>query len=94
MDVAVGGTNGWFPDGVGNKPWVDSSPTAPFDVSSPSRKLSRLCRASKTDAAPLLPFCLALSQFYNATDKWYKTWPDEPKERGMAIKNFKMWQKC
>lgn len=59
MDVAVGGTNGWFPDGVGSKPWVDTSPTAPFD-------------------------------FYNATDKWYKTWPDDHKERGMAIRNFKM----
>ena len=25
MNVAVGGTNGWFPDGVGNKPWLDGS---------------------------------------------------------------------
>lgn len=25
MNVAVGGTNGWFPDGVGDKPWVDGS---------------------------------------------------------------------
>jgi len=25
LDVAVGGTNGWFPDGAGNKPWLDSS---------------------------------------------------------------------
>lgn len=28
LNVAVGGQNGWFPDGVDNKPWVDSSPTA------------------------------------------------------------------
>ena len=33
---------------------------------------------------------LTLCQFYNATDKWYKTWPEDPKERGLAIKNFKM----
>ena len=25
MNVAVGGTNGWFPDGVGGKPWLDGS---------------------------------------------------------------------
>ena len=25
MNVAVGGTNGWFPDGVGDKPWIDQS---------------------------------------------------------------------
>jgi hypothetical protein len=28
LDVAVGGTNGFFPDNVGGKPWVDSSLTA------------------------------------------------------------------
>ncbi|OZJ05145.1 hypothetical protein BZG36_01344 [Bifiguratus adelaidae] len=30
LDIAVGGTNGWFPDSV-TKPWVDSSPNAPLD---------------------------------------------------------------
>ena len=28
LNVAVGGTNGWFQDGVNGKPWVDGSPTA------------------------------------------------------------------
>ena len=28
LNVAVGGTNGWFKDGVASKPWVDASPTA------------------------------------------------------------------
>jgi hypothetical protein len=28
MNVAVGGTNGYFPDGEANKPWTDSSPNA------------------------------------------------------------------
>ena len=28
LNVAVGGTNGWFEDGVASKPWVDDSPTA------------------------------------------------------------------
>jgi hypothetical protein len=31
LNVAVGGTNGWFPDGVGNKPWLDGSATAMLD---------------------------------------------------------------
>ena len=29
LNVAVGGTNGYFPDSVGNKPWADGSPSAP-----------------------------------------------------------------
>ncbi|KAI6249373.1 Beta-1,3-glucan-binding protein [Erysiphe necator] len=28
INVAVGGTNGWFKDGASGKPWVDNSPTA------------------------------------------------------------------
>ncbi|KIW48575.1 uncharacterized protein PV06_01147 [Exophiala oligosperma] len=28
LNVAVGGTNGWFKDGVAGKPWVDTSPLA------------------------------------------------------------------
>ena len=28
MNVAVGGTNGWFPDNVGDKPWLDKSDCA------------------------------------------------------------------
>jgi Glycosyl hydrolases family 16 len=31
MDVSVGGTNGWFADNVGGKPWLDGSPTAMRD---------------------------------------------------------------
>lgn len=29
LSVAVGGTNGWFEDGVNGKPWVDLAPNAP-----------------------------------------------------------------
>jgi hypothetical protein len=25
MDIAVGGTNGWFPEAQGDKPWLDAS---------------------------------------------------------------------
>lgn len=31
LNVAVGGTNGWFADGKSSKPWVDASPTARKD---------------------------------------------------------------
>ncbi len=31
MNVAVGGTNGYFPDGVGGKPWSDTSAHADSD---------------------------------------------------------------
>lgn len=31
LNVAVGGTNGWFADGMAGKPWVDESPTAMKD---------------------------------------------------------------
>lgn len=31
MNVAVGGTNGWFKDGIGGKSWSDQSATAKLD---------------------------------------------------------------
>jgi len=31
LNVAVGGTNGWFPDNIGNKSWINNSPTAMRD---------------------------------------------------------------
>ncbi|KAK5947487.1 hypothetical protein PMZ80_001637 [Knufia obscura] len=31
LNIAVGGTNGWFLDGTAGKPWVDASPTAKLD---------------------------------------------------------------
>jgi beta-glucanase (GH16 family) len=31
INVAVGGTNGWFQDGASGKPWVDTSATAKYD---------------------------------------------------------------
>jgi len=31
LDVNVGGTNGWFPDNQGSKPWMDASANAMKD---------------------------------------------------------------
>lgn len=35
--MAVGGTNGWFQDGIGNKPWTDAGHGAADFYSSKSR---------------------------------------------------------
>lgn len=63
MNVAVGGTNGFFPDGQGSKPWVDGSGTS-------------------------------MSDFWIAKDRWWKTWPEDVTQRGMAIDSVKMWKTC
>lgn len=34
LDLAVGGTSGWFPDNLGNKPWFDESASAMRDFAS------------------------------------------------------------
>ncbi|KAJ6524280.1 glycoside hydrolase family 16 protein [Mycena vulgaris] len=31
LNVAVGGTNGWFPDGQGDKPWLNAAGNPPMD---------------------------------------------------------------
>lgn len=31
QNVAVGGTNGYFPDGIGGKPWSDKDVDAPLE---------------------------------------------------------------
>jgi beta-glucanase (GH16 family) len=38
MNVAVGGTNGWFPEAQGNKPWLDRSGTPMRDFASAEAK--------------------------------------------------------
>ncbi|KAJ7267508.1 glycoside hydrolase family 16 protein [Mycena rebaudengoi] len=62
LSLAVGGTSGWFPDGVGDKPWFDGSGTAMYD-------------------------------FWQAKDKWYKTWPTGLQDRAFRIDSVKMWKK-
>ena len=69
-------TDGWFPDRLGNKPWFDSSLGAPF-----SNFLY-----NPTSIHPILGyFADALYKFTKAQDQWYSTWPEDPKERGMAV---------
>jgi beta-glucanase (GH16 family) len=43
MNVAVGGTNGWFPDNAGDKPWLDGS-LSEFHAFAPCKAGLRLMR--------------------------------------------------
>lgn len=51
LDVAAGGTSGWFPDGVGGKPWFDGSDTAMFDFASAQDTWSATWPSSSADRA-------------------------------------------
>lgn len=36
----------------------------------------------------------AMSDFWNAKNRWWNAWPSDPKVRGFAIKSVKMWKTC
>ncbi|KAF8525030.1 concanavalin A-like lectin/glucanase domain-containing protein [Hysterangium stoloniferum] len=54
LNVAVGGTNGWFPDGVGNKPWVDQSATAMRDFATQQQTWSKTWPQDITQRAMII----------------------------------------
>ena len=86
LDVAAGGTNGWFPDGVGDKPWLDGS------LSEYHRHM-----VSIFFSASLLTFHItaaAMRDFAKAQDTWYETWPKNIADRAMVVDSVKMWQLC
>ena len=74
MNVAVGGTNGWFPDGAGDKPWLDGSFSEYLFFF-----LSQVLRIK------LIIFPAAMYDFAMAQDEWYASWPVDRKERAMAM---------
>ncbi|GBE85656.1 glycoside hydrolase family 16 protein [Sparassis crispa] len=51
LNVAVGGTNGWFPDNVGNKPWLDGSLTAMRDFAAAQNTWSQTWPSNYQDRA-------------------------------------------
>ncbi|KAF9234329.1 glycoside hydrolase family 16 protein [Melanogaster broomeanus] len=51
IDLAVGGTSGWFPDDVGGKPWYDSSATAMRDFATAQSTWSATWPSSANDRA-------------------------------------------
>ena len=73
MNVAVGGTNGWFPDNIGDKPWLDQSES----------KFSQLF--NRRSYCWSFDNLAAMYDFAKAQGQWYSTWPTDVKERGMAV---------
>ena len=51
IDLAVGGTSGWFPDGVGGKMWFDGSATAMTDFANAQDEWSATWPDSDDDRA-------------------------------------------
>lgn len=51
IDLAAGGTSGWFPDNEGNKPWLDGSATAMRDFASAQSTWSATWPSSADDRA-------------------------------------------
>lgn len=51
LDLAVGGTSGWFPDGLGNKPWVDKASSAMADFAKAQDTWSKTWPSSADDRA-------------------------------------------
>jgi hypothetical protein len=77
LDVAVGGTNGWFPDGAGDgataKPWLNGAISADFLFVFSSKRLN------------LNDVLDAMQQFAQAQDTWYPTWPESEDDRAMRM---------
>ncbi|KAF9075488.1 concanavalin A-like lectin/glucanase domain-containing protein [Rhodocollybia butyracea] len=51
LSVAAGGTSGWFPDGVGGKPWTDGDPKAMYDFALAQDTWSATWPTSEDDLA-------------------------------------------
>ena len=89
MNVAVGGTNGWFPDGVGDKPWLDGSLSECRH--SHSREIEYLESGSIADE---MVDADAMTDFAQAQSEWYATWPQNVEDRALVVDSVKMWQQC
>lgn len=84
MNVAVGGTNGFFPDGQGNKPWFNGD-----------KSESSLHHASFHLGTYFLILSLdAMRSFAEAQSQWYPTWPQNLDDRAMVVDYVKMWRHC
>jgi hypothetical protein len=73
LNLAVGGTSGWFPDGVGGKPWQDQSQS---ELRS-SSLLSVCCFTTMMTAA--------MYEFALAQNDWYATWPASADDRAFRM---------
>ncbi|KAN0128110.1 Concanavalin A-like lectin/glucanase domain containing protein [Lactarius tabidus] len=63
LDLAVGGTSGWFPDGVGNKPWLNGANNAMLQFAQaqskwyPTWPQSEDDRAMRVDSVKMWELC-------------------------------------
>lgn len=51
LDLAAGGTSGWFPDNVGGKPWLDNSESAMAEFAQAQSTWSQTWPKSANDRA-------------------------------------------
>lgn len=86
LSVAVGGTNGWFPDNVPNKPWSNQSPVSPALLTSHGLEAHVLTLPTSVFQQS------AARDFWVNRNKWLPTWPADPKKRGMEVEYVKMWR--
>lgn len=76
MNVAVGGTSGWFPEGQGNKPWLDKAES----------ELPIYFSALAHSFLPILYVTLdPMRDFAKVTPRWYTTWPSNVNDRAMVV---------
>jgi len=104
LNVAVGGTNGWFPDGSGQKPWFDGS-------NSKSATCDLLHLSFLIVMLMIIP--AAMGDFWRARDQWQSSWSNDPEDRSLVVyvplvipdscvyilinsysDSIKMWQLC
>ena len=82
LNVAVGGTNGWFPDGSGQKPWFDGSNSKSlFSMTFDIWHLSFILE---------FPWCwwsspAAMGDFWRARDQWQSSWSSDPEDRSLVV---------
>ena len=75
LDVAVGGTNGWFPDGAGDKPWLNGAISGCY--------FSILEEDVTNDRSTL--HLDAMQLFAQSQDKWSNTWPQSEDDRALRM---------
>ena len=73
LNVAVGGTSGWFPEGQGDKPWLNKAESElPIFFLYSSLTLFFL-------------YLDPMRDFAKVTPKWYTTWPSNVNDRAMVV---------
>ena len=75
LDVAVGGTNGWFPDGAGDKPWLNGAISG-YYFSIWGGEMTNCRSTLHLDAMQL---------FAQSQDKWSKSWPQSEDDRALRM---------